>query len=117
MATIGDRLNQLFLDSGELTATQARQEFKSQGKKTSYKSLETLFYVLRELGLIEFVREEQGKARIDMRFYRITPGAENDPRWKYPHQELYPSSKIPSLEYQPGSSTGRSPEYAKTDEH
>lgn len=111
---IAAMLCKLFIDKGELNATEARRLLKAQGRRTSYPAIERLFYDLRQLGLIEFAREEPGKAPIDKRYYRIVPGMENDPRWQgYPHHLLYPSSAIGALNYELGTSVGRAKEYER----
>jgi len=107
-------LHDLFLDKGELCATEARRLLKVLGRKMSYASVQRLFYDLRQLGLIEFTHSESGKALIDKRYYRIITGKENDPRWNtYPHYELYPSAKVGGLKYELGTSKGRAEKYVK----
>jgi hypothetical protein len=107
-------LCELFMKDGELNATKARKLLKAQGRRTSYPATGRLFYDLRQLGLIEFVREEPGKAPIDKRYHRIIPGMEDDPRWQTnPHHLLYPSSAIGGLDYEIGESVGRAQEYER----
>ena len=107
-------LRELFINKKELNATDARKILKAQGRRTSYPAIGRLFYDLRQLGLIEFVREEPGKTPIDKRYYHIIPGMENDPRWQAnPHHLLYPSSAIGGLDYEIGESEGRAKEYAR----
>ncbi len=109
-------LHDLFLDKGELCATEARRLLKVLGRKMSYASVQRLFYDLRQIGLIEFTHSEPGKALIDKRYYRIIVGKENDSRWDtYPHYELYPSAKVGGLKYEIGTSKGRAEKYAKGD--
>ena len=109
-------LHDLFLDKGELCAAEARRLLKVLGRKMSYASVQKLFYDLRQIDLIEFVRSTPGKALIDKRYYRIITGKENDPRWNtYPHYELYPASKLGGLKYEIGTSKGRAKKYVKGD--
>lgn len=109
-------LRDLFLQKGELCASEARRFMKEAGRRTSYVSVQRLFYDLRQLGMIEFVKEVSGKAPIAKRYYRIAPGKEEDHRWDlYPHYELYPSARAGGLKYEAGSSKGRAEKYAKGD--
>ena len=113
---IARMLHDLFLDKGELCPAEAHSLLKEQGYKTSYVAVQRLFYDLRQLDLIQFTRSEPGKAPIDKRYHCIVPGKEDDLRWNtYPHHELYPSSRLGGLRYEPGTSKGRAKEYAKGD--
>ena len=56
-------VKELFIQHGDLTATEVRRLLDARGKKTSYQAIERLFYDLRQLGLIQFVREETGDAQ------------------------------------------------------
>lgn len=96
-----------------------------------YYTMSRLFYALRELGLIEFVREEDTPRLIELRergvvpsekyqellkyrLHRIVPGKEDDERWKeYPISVLYPSSRLGAARYRKGEAEGRADEYAK----
>lgn len=109
-------LLELFLQKKELCATEARTLMREKGRKTSYVSVQRLFYDLRQLALIEFAKEVPGKAPIAKRYYRIVPGREEDHLWDlYPHYELYPSAKLGGLKYEVGSSIGRAEKYVKGD--
>jgi len=113
---IARELHDLFLEKGELCAAEARRLLKIAGRRTNYVTVQRLFYDLRQLGMIEFVKEVLGKAPIAKRFYRIVPGKEEDHRWDlYPHHELYPSAKLGGLKYEVGTSKGRAKEYVKGD--
>jgi DNA-binding PadR family transcriptional regulator len=49
--------------------------------------LRNYIYVLKKLGLIQLVRKEPSEragAKLPRHYYRITPGRENDPRWRHP---------------------------------
>ena len=113
---IASRLRTLFVENGELYLYEAHRLLRKE-RKASYQSVVRLFYDLRQLGLIEFVRSEPSPAPIAKRYYRITPGMEDDPRWGgYPHHELYPSSRLGGLKYEPGTSEGRAERYKKVEE-
>ena len=113
---IARMLRDLFEEKGELCPAEARRLLRGAGRKTSYVTVQRLFYDLRQIGLIEFTRSEPGKAPIDKRYYGIIAGKEDDPRWDtYPHYELYPSAKLGGLKYEPGTSKGRAKQYAKGD--
>lgn len=114
--SVARMLHGLFHGQREICAAEAHRLLKEQGYKTSYVAVQRLFYVLRQLDLIQFTRSEPRKAPIDKRYHRIVPGKEDDPRWNtYPHHELYPSSKLGGLKYELGTSKGRAKEYAKGD--
>jgi hypothetical protein len=107
-------LHDVFVEKSELCPAAARRLLRQAGRKTSYVTVQRLFYDLRQIGLIEFTHSEPGKAPIDKRYYRIIPGKEDDPRWDtYPHYELYPSAKLGGLKYEFGTSKGRAKKYAK----
>jgi len=55
-------VRELFIQHGELTAPDVRRILTARGRRTSYQAIERLFYGLRQLGLIRFVREEPGDA-------------------------------------------------------
>lgn len=63
-------------------------------KRTSYQSVRRYFWILEELGLIEFVRAEPSKAPFRKRMYHIVSGMEDDPRWYHPQSELYPDTAL-----------------------
>jgi hypothetical protein len=49
--------------------------------------LRNYIYVLKKLGLIQLVRKEpsdRAGAKLPRHYYRITPGREDDPRWRHP---------------------------------
>lgn len=114
--SIARALHDLWLEKGKLCPAEAHRLLKAMGRQTSYMTVQRLFYDLRQIGLIEFTHSEPGKAPIDKRYYRITPGKKADSKWNtYPHYELYPSAKLGALKYELGTSVGRKPEYAKGD--
>jgi len=63
-------------------------------KRVSYDSVRRYFWILKEIGLIEPVRFEVGKAPFRKHLYRIVPGREDDPRWLRPQIELYPDTRL-----------------------
>ena len=74
-----------------------REWLKSEGytRFPSYQSFRTYFWRLRNLGLIEFVREEPSSnpvLKAPRRYYRIVPGMENDVRWINPFRAIYPET-------------------------
>lgn len=99
-----------------------------------YYTMSRLFYALREIGLIEYVREEDTPRLIELRergivpsekyqellkyrLHRIVPGKEDDERWdSYPISELYPASRLGGARYREGTAEGRRDEYLKKEE-
>ena len=75
------------------------REFRTVKPTTSYASIRKYFYILRELGLIEFVEEAPSAAGFPRRLYRIVPGMEEDPRWGAPQVELYPATRFGKRRY------------------
>lgn len=75
------------------------REFRLVKETTSYASIRKYFYILRELGLIEFVEEAPSAGGFPRRLYRIVPGMEDDPRWGAPQVELYPATKFGKRRY------------------
>lgn len=73
--------------------------FKKVKPTTSYQSVARYFYILRKLGLIEFVREEPSNSRFPRKYFRIVPGREDDPAWLHPQEELYPETRIGGKRY------------------
>ena len=56
-------------------------------------------YVLEELGLIEFSREEpsptrQGAKALARRYYKINHDGVNDIAWKNPYSKLYHDNQV-----------------------
>jgi len=68
------------------------KEFRELKPTTSYASVRRYFWILKELGLIEFVRVAPSAAGFPRRLYRIVPGREDDPRWGYPQIAMFPTS-------------------------
>jgi len=67
------------------------KEFRGVKPTTSYNSVRRYFYILRKLGLIEFVTTAPSeKGGFPKRLYWVVPGMEEDPRWAYPQIALYP---------------------------
>jgi len=85
---MGERLRDLFKEKGELSASDAYRMLRLE-RRTSYQAVLRLFYDLRRLGLIEFVRAEPTPTGIEKRYYRIVPGKEEDPRWVGAHHKLF----------------------------
>ena len=75
------------------------REFRVVKPTTSYDSIRKYFYILRELGLIEFVEEAPSAAGFPRQLYRIIPGMEEDPRWGAPQVELYPATALGKRRY------------------
>lgn len=64
-------------------------------KVTSYKAICSMFYVLREIGLIESVRYAPSKfSGFKKHFFRVKPGMEDSPKWRNPQAELYPDVRL-----------------------
>ena len=111
---LASSLRDLFVKRGELCPIDAHRALKESGRKTSYAAILRLFYDLRQLSLIEFIRVEPGRAPIDKRYHRIVPGKEGDRRWQsHPHHILYPASAIGGMNYNKGASRGRAKKYTK----
>jgi hypothetical protein len=85
---MGSRLRDLFKEKGELSPSDAYRLLRLE-RRTSYQAVLRLFYDLRRLGLIEFVRAEPSPTGIEKRYYRIAPGMEDDPRWIGAHHRLF----------------------------
>jgi len=69
------------------------REFREVKPTTSYGSIRRYFYILKRLGLIEFVGAVPSeRGGFPKRTYRIVPRTEEDPRWDYPQIALYPLS-------------------------
>ena len=95
---------------GELTASEAIREYlltvkeghpygfwkiwRQFKKRTSYQAVRRLFWILKEIGLIEPVRFETSKAPFKKHLYRIVPETAEDPRWFRPQTELYPDTAL-----------------------
>jgi len=78
-------------------------------RKASYLSVVRYFYILRRLGLIEFVRQESGRGRYPRRVHRIRPGMEDDPRWSAPQVALYPETRWGGARYEKAIERGLVP--------
>ncbi|MCL0029630.1 hypothetical protein M1O20_03860 [Dehalococcoidia bacterium] len=110
-------LHHEFLAAGSrgISPADMHRRLRAKGASTSYKTTRILFYCLRELGLIQFVSESAPTMAQswDKLLYRITPGKQDDPRWKtYPLHNLYPATRLGGGRYEPGMSAGRAKEYA-----
>lgn len=68
------------------------KEFRELKPTTSYASVRRYFWILKQLGLIEFVRTAPSTAGFPRRLYRIVLGREDDPRWEFPQIALFPTS-------------------------
>jgi len=92
----GRAIKEYLLQVGEGYAFDFYRQFKIifPEKKTSYDSVRRYFYILRELGLIEYTRTIKGRGKFPVRLHRIVPGMEDDPRWDAPQVELYPATKL-----------------------
>jgi transcription initiation factor IIE alpha subunit len=60
----------------------------------SYESVRKFMYILEELGLIIFVREEPAPTRprskaLPRRYYRVSPDEVDDQAWLNPYARLY----------------------------
>ncbi|MCL0058212.1 hypothetical protein M1O47_00780 [Dehalococcoidia bacterium] len=100
---------------GGISPADMHRKLKAVGARSSYKTVRILFYCLRELGLIQFVGEATPimNHSWDKLLYRITPGKENDSRWKtYPLHSLYPATRLGGGRYDPSMSKGRDKRYA-----
>lgn len=87
-----------------------------KGSKASYGTIYRLFYCLRQMKLIEFVRALPAKMKqsFDKKLYRIVAGKQGAEEWKtYPLIQLYPSARLGAARYVPRTSRGRAKKYAK----
>lgn len=113
--TTGEKLKAVFRERGEVNAWLAYQLLgEDPDFRGSYGRVVRLFYSLREIGLIEFVREAPSRTDIPKRFYMAVPELLDDPRWRRPFVELYPGAALGGLSYVPGASGGRNERYKKT---
>jgi len=66
-------------------------------KPPTYNSVRKMIYILEELGLIRFVREEpvaELPTAFKRRYYEVTPGKEGHPAWRNPYAALYYPAKF-----------------------
>lgn len=113
--TTGDRLHEIFAQGDEVNPWLAYQLLrKGPDFHGSYDRVVRLFYALRQIGLIEFVREGSSQTYIPKRFYKAVSKLLDDPRWRRPYVELYPDSALGGLRYLPGMSGGRNERYKQT---
>jgi len=76
----------------------------------TYNSIRRIFYVLRQLDVIEFVREEPpGRAGQPKRFYRIKPDKTDLAYWAKAHIRLYPEALLGRRRYRLAKRAGKVP--------
>ncbi len=92
--TIAEAIRRYLLEQGEGHAYEFWKFWRVLKKRTSYQAVRRYFWILKEIGLIEFVRAEPARAPFKKRIYRIIPGMEEDPRWRHPQIELYPDTAL-----------------------
>jgi hypothetical protein len=73
--------------------------FRQFKESTSYASVSTFFYVLKEIGLIQPAGTEPSKQGWSKHMYEITPGREKDPAWTHAERELYPGTRLKKKDY------------------
>ncbi len=92
---IRDHLSEVGEDYIQHMSTAYRKELK-QSKKvvSSYHQFCKLIYVLKSIGLIEFVREEPANKRWlkPRKYYRIKPGKEESVKWNNPQKHYVPKT-------------------------
>ena len=108
----GEFIRDFLLRHGEAYPNQVysafRKEYKKERYVTSYASFRKYFYILKELGLIEFLREEpSSKGGFSRRIYRITPGKEDSEKWLSPQVELYPATALGASRYSKAKKRGK----------
>jgi hypothetical protein len=91
-ALTGQAIKEFLLEVGTGGPYDFYREFREMKPTTSYASVRRYFWILKELGLIEYVREAPSTAGFPRRLYRIVPGREDDPRWEFPQIALFPTS-------------------------
>ena len=91
-ALTGLAIREFLLEVGTGGPYDFYKEFREMKPTTSYASVRRYFWILKELGLIEFVRTAPSAAGFPRRLYRIVPGMEDDPKWGYPQIALFPTS-------------------------
>jgi len=95
----GLAIREYLMHVGEGYANEFYRCFKKIKKKVSYQSVVRYFWILEKLGLIELVRFEIRGSKFPVKYYRIVPGKENDPRWLHPQSALYPITRLGSRRY------------------
>lgn len=95
MPRIGYAVRDYFLERGEGYASEFLREWRKQtNRKPSAASISRLFWILRQLDLIEKVRDEPSGRGRPRAIYRIFPGRENDPAWFNPQAALLPETAL-----------------------
>ena len=101
-------IRRYLLERGEGYAMEIWRALKREREKLglkcgSYQSFRSNFWsVLIKLGLIEFTGREEPASRPGLkarRYYRITPGREDDPRWRNPQGYLDPRRRLGGRRY------------------
>jgi len=96
----GLAIREFLMQVGEGCSSDFHTAFRKVKPSNSYQSARRYFWILKKLGLIEYVGVESGKGFIPKHNYRIVPGMENDTRWLAPQVALYPETQLGSKRYQ-----------------
>ena len=96
----GLAIREFLMQVGEGCSSDFHKAFRKVKPSNSYQSARRYFWILKKLGLIEYVGVESGKGFIPKHIYRIVPGMESDPRWRAPQIALYPKTRWGSKRYQ-----------------
>lgn len=116
--SIGEAIRLYLLHGGEGYCYGFWKIWRHVNAKSSYKSVMNYFWILKELGLIEFVSERKGEGNFNRRLYRVVPGMETADAWKNPAKSLYPITGLGDkyyklLEKGLKPKGGRRPKYAR----
>jgi len=114
-------IRRYLVEHGEGSPSDVFRELRKVRPKASYANTRRYFYILRELGLIEFSRLEKGRGLWMKRLYRLTRRGlelpEMAPEWMAPQVELYPATRWGGRRYPRAKAErvvvpGRKPEYS-----
>lgn len=77
---------------GEGYANEFYRLYRDYKSSTSYMSITRYFYLLKRIGLIRFVRKEEGDAPIPRSIYELVEERIDDDLWKHP-QKIFKSQR------------------------
>lgn len=101
--TVGEAIREYLRTMGSGNPYGFYKLWRQVKKVTSYDSIRKTFWILKQLGLIEFAgygHETKGFTKaFRKRFYRITRGMKEDERWRSAQSELYPDTGLGSKGY------------------
>lgn len=95
----GLAIRDYLITQGEGSPTDVYRELRKVKRRASYPSVLRYFWFCSKMGLIQFVRREPGRARVQRKIYRVVPGMEGDPRWFAPQAAYYPVTRWGGARY------------------